>query len=462
MNKISVVSALVWALLLLPAAAQEAPEKTVTLEQALARARAQNPLLAAARAEVTAKEGQFREARSLFVPDLALTENLSRTNNPVYVFMGKLTQSRFTMQDFALDALNRPDPLTNWQTRLELTAPLFTGGKLTGAYRATTLGVERARAGADGAEASVVKGVTEAFYGSLLAARAAGVMEEAVKTARAHRDQVEAMHGQGLILDADRLRIRVFAADLEQQAASRRADAEVARAYLAYAIGEEGEVVPEGRMEPPAELLPDLAEARARGLAARPDLKAASLQRDQAGQGVKIARADYIPQVGLMAAWEHDTQDWSGHGENWMVGVQVRLPLFDGGARAGRLQTAQAQALQMEKVLEDARRKVGVEVQEAWLRARAAGERLSVTKDAADQARENQRVVALRYGEGMASLTDLLDADTAVTVAELTRSQAVHDLLVERARLAWATGANGEGAGVEKRGSTEGPVEVAR
>jgi len=449
-------------LLLLPAMAQEGPPRAVTLEQALTQARARNSLLAAANAEVSAKEGQFREARSLFLPDLALTETWSRTDNPVYVFMGKLTQARFTMQDFALDALNHPAPLTNWQTRVEMTAPLFTGGKLRGAYRATSLGIERARAGAADAESQVVRGVTEAFYGSLLAARAAGVMEGAVETARAHREQVEAMHGQGLVLDSDLMRVQVFLADLEQQAAARRADAEVARAYLAYAMGEDGDVEPRGDLAPPAERLPDLGTARAQALTSRPDLKATSLQSDQAGQGVKMAKADYVPQVGLVAAWEQDTHDWSSRGKNWQVGVQMRLPLFDGGARAGRLQTAKAQELQARMALEDARRKVGVEVQEAWLRARAAQERVAVTRDAADQARENQRIVALRYSEGMAALTDLLDADTAVTVAELTRSQAVHDLLVERARLAWATGAGaGAPAATEsmERSASAGPAE---
>jgi hypothetical protein len=40
----------------------------------------------------------------------------------------------------------------------------------------------------------------------------------------------------------------------------------------------------------------------------------------------------------------------------------------------------------------------------------------------------------------MSSITDLLDADTALTAAALTRSQSIHDEIVERARLTWAMG----------------------
>lgn len=449
-----------WALAatLLPVIALAQNPRTVSLEEALASAREKNPMLQAAEAEVTAREGNLKEARSLFLPDLTFTEGASRTNNPVFVFMGKLTQSRFTMMDFQLEALNHPAALTNWQTRVELTAPLFTGGKLKGAYKASQLGVQRAEAQVSFAQSSLAKGVTEAFYGALLAARAEKVMTGAVETARAHQSQVEAMHGQGMVLDSDLMRIRVFAADMGQQAAARRADAEVARAYLAYAMGEEGPVQPEGAFAAPDEPLPAFDALKAKALERRGDLLAAKLQGEQALEGARMARADYAPQVGLMASYEWDTADWGQHGKNWMAGVQLRLPLFDGGARAGRVQTAKAQAFQAERAAEDLRRKAEVEVREAWLRSRAAHERVAVTAGAADQARENQRIVALRYKEGMSSITDLLDADTAVTVAELTASQALHDLLVERARLAWATGEVPTEKNPENTRTTEGEV----
>ncbi len=429
------------ALALFPAAAlaQESPRQ-VTLDAAVNEALQHNALLGAARADVNAKEGQFREARSYFIPDISLSEMASRTNNPVYVFMGKLTQSQFAMQDFALDRLNNPDPLTNYQTKFELAMPLFTGGKLKAAYKATKWGIESARQNVSFAESSTARAVTEAFYGSLLAQEAAEVMGEAAKTARAHLNQVEAMYKQDLVLDSDLMRIRVYASDVEQQEAARKADAEVARAYLGYAMGASENVAPLGSFVVPAEPLPALEEAMKRAIEARPDLKATAIQRDQASEGVKMARADYLPQAGLMASYEWDTEKWARYGDNWQVGIQLKVPLFDGGARAGRLETAKAQSLQAEQALKDLREKVAVQAKEAWLRARAADERVSVTTGAVAQAQENQRIVELRYKEGLASITDLLDADMALTAAKLSRNQAIHDALVERANLAWATG----------------------
>lgn len=431
--------------LLLPVydrAQQEAPPKALrlTLEEAVAYARGNNPMVRAARQEVEARRGQHREATSLFWPDLTFTESFSRTTNPVYVFMGKLTQERFGMMDFALPNLNRPAPLNNYQSRAELSVPLFTGGKLKAAYRASRLGVEAASNQSAFAESSLRKAVTEAFLGSLLAARAAEVMAETVETAEAHLRQVEAMHGQGLILDSDLLRMRVFVSDMRQQKVAREADARIAKAYLAYAMGYDGEVEPVGELSREEAARPSLDEAVEAALSGREDLHAAEIQSRQASEGVKMARADYLPQVGAMAAYEQDTETWSGHGDNWMVGVQLRLPLFDGGARSGRLLTARSREFQAQQALLDLQRKVRVEVKEAWLRLEAASERVSVSSESEAQARENLRIVELRYKEGMASITDLLDADTALTASALQRAQAVHDERVARARLHWAMG----------------------
>jgi len=415
---------------------------SVTLDEAVARAKDGNALLKAARAQVQAKEGQLEEVRSFSIPNLAFTENYSRTNNPVYVFMGKLTQANFTVQDFNIQTLNNPEPLTNWQSRVELTFPLFTSGKLKAAREAATMGVEAAQGTGAFAESSVVKAVTEAFYGSLLARQAVATMSEAVKTSEAHLQQVQAMHKEGLVLDSDLLRMEVFAADTKQQAAAREADEQVARAYLGYAMGTEEDVSPTGEFAPPATPLPSLVDAEKAALEGRGDVKAAGLQASQAQEGVTMAHADYLPQVGVLAAYEQDTQAWSpsAWGDNWMLAVQVRIPIFDGGARAGRVETARAQQTQAQQALLDLQQKARLDARAAWLRARAAAERVAVTTDSQSQAREGQRIVALRYNEGMATITELLDADMALTTASLTRAQAIHDELVERARLSWAMG----------------------
>jgi outer membrane protein TolC len=190
----------------------------------------------------------------------------------------------------------------------------------------------------------------------------------------------------------------------------------------------------------PLRHLPSLEGAQRSGLESRGDLIAAQAQGEQAIEGIKMSRADYIPQVGLMASYEQDTQAWSpaAWGDNWMLGVQLRLPLFDGGARSGRLQTAKAQALMAEKAIVDLKQKVQVEVKSAWVKAKAPRSAWPSPPSRGPGPGEPAHLGAQVRG-GMASITDLLDADTALTAAAL-RGPRRHDLLAERARLVWAMG----------------------
>lgn len=418
------------------------PMRKVTLTEAISTALHENLMLKAAKREVEVQKGQLKEARSYFLPDLNFYETFSRTDNPVYVFMGKLTQERFGMMDFAIDNLNNPAPLNNYASKIELTMPLFTGGKVKAGYKASKMGADAAEKNSDFAESSVKKAVTEAFYGCLLAQKAVGVMKETVKTAESHLKQVEAMHKQGLVLDSDLLRMRVFVADMKQKEVEREADAQVAAAYLGYAMGTDNTVWPDGVFLPPSGRLPSFEEARKEAFKHRGDLVAMQLKTGQASQGVKMTRASYMPQVGLVASYEQDTEKWTSatRGDNWMVGIQLRLPLFDGGARAGKLQAAKGREFQATQALLNLQQKVSLDVRSALLRARAEAKAVSVTTDSEKQAKENRRIIELRYKEGLASITDLLDADTTFTAASLARAKAIHDELVERARLDWAMG----------------------
>ena len=56
-------------------------------------------------------------ARTQLLPQLNFTEDISRGNDPVYAFGMRLRQRQFTQDDFALNALNCPQPIGNFSTR---------------------------------------------------------------------------------------------------------------------------------------------------------------------------------------------------------------------------------------------------------------------------------------------------------------------------------------------------------
>ena len=92
-------------------------QELLTLHQAINAALAQSPEAAIARAGNLEAKAGASQARTMLLPQLNFTEDISRGNDPVYVFGTRLRQRQFTQADFALDSLNFPQPIGNFSTR---------------------------------------------------------------------------------------------------------------------------------------------------------------------------------------------------------------------------------------------------------------------------------------------------------------------------------------------------------
>ena len=97
----------------LAAAAQE----TLSQRQVINQALEQDPEATIARAGNSDAKAAAAMARTQLLPQLGFTEDISRGNDPVYAFGTCLGQRQFTQADFALNALNFPQPIENFSSR---------------------------------------------------------------------------------------------------------------------------------------------------------------------------------------------------------------------------------------------------------------------------------------------------------------------------------------------------------
>lgn len=99
-------------------AAALSAQESLTLKDAIRVALKQSPDVKAAQACVDAAHAGLALARTQYLPQINFTEDMSRGNDPVFVFGSRLRQQQFTQADFALNSLNKPDPLGNFSTRV--------------------------------------------------------------------------------------------------------------------------------------------------------------------------------------------------------------------------------------------------------------------------------------------------------------------------------------------------------
>jgi outer membrane protein TolC len=157
-------------------------------------------------------------------------------------------------------------------------------------------------------------------------------------------------------------------------------------------------------------------------LAERPALRAAEMQQQAASSGTKVAKAEFAPKIGVFANFERDAETPGGgaSGTNWTAGARIEVNLFAGGADRARLDEARARERQAANQLEYFRSGVRLEVRQAFLEVSAAEQRTAAARDAVEQARESLRIIQNRYEAGLATMTDLLRAQTAQLEARMT------------------------------------------
>ena len=428
-----------------PAVGGEAPEP-LTLEQAIAVAMDGNRQLDIASASAEAASQTTVEARSHFLPRVDLIENFSWTTNPVYVFGNLLGQEAFTAANFDVGFLNQPDSLTNYQTQLLVTQPVYTGGKIRSGIEAARAGSDAAGSERERARQEVVHQVLDAYTGAVLAQRYLQVARDSLKTSEAHVRLVADMHQAGLVVESDLLQVRVRKTEVEEIVIRAESGAAVSMAGLNMVMGE-----PQGRIYTLSALCDDdtcqvdedadLESLLDEALANRPDLKASALKAEAASLMIRTARSQGRPEVGVSGVYEANAEDFIGaDGTNWSVMAHARLRLFGGKEVRARVARSEAEHRMASSASELLGQSVELEVRTAFHDLRASRKRIEQAALAVELAGTSLAMVQDRYKEGLTNLVELLEAETALTSARSREVQARRDLLLADATLKLAIG----------------------
>jgi outer membrane protein TolC len=355
-------------------------------------------------------------------------ESFQSGNNPVYVFGALLTQRQFSAANFGLEKLNRPDPLNNFQSLVSAEQLVYDFGGLKNQVKAAETGRQASEQERKAAELEVAARVAAAYHSVTLAGDALALAKEALKSAEADEARASTVRAAGMATDADVLTVRVHVSAMKEQVIRRQADLKVAKAALNEALGvplDTDHVL--ATQLSPASSTPG-AERESQAVANRPELAQVRLSKQAAEAQAQVARAGYLPQIGLRGLFEADRQQFVNKGgANWMFMASLKWNLFDGNrSRAGV-----AEARHMAEAAGAAEKQyangVRLEVRKAQAGLDAATERIRVTEAAVEQAEESLRILRNRYSSGMATVTDLLHAETAVLDAKTRKLAATYD-----------------------------------
>ena len=427
-----------------PLHAQEAQKiGSLTLAQAVSLALKRNPAFRESADEADAARARLKQVQAAWYPRFDFHQDFTRGNNPVYVFGTKLTQRQFTTRDFALNSLNTPLPLDNFQTRLDGQWRLYDSGQTLFLQRSAKKLVTAADFETEQARQDLILEVVRNYYGVLVLLENLKAADAALQTAEASSQRMETMHTAGLIVDSDLLSARVFVAQMKDRQIRAQNDVAVGIMQLSrlMELPVDTQLDISGRLSEPSAAAKTIQEWMLTATEQRPALRAAQLQSDALDQERKAIKADFGPKIGLFGSTERDAMTLGGpSGTNWSAGARLDFNVFAGGAQKARLAEAAAKASKAKHDVEWFRSGVQMEVRKAYLDANSAEQRVTAARDAAQQAKESLRIIQNRYEAGLTTLTELLHGQTSQLDAVTGYLAAVQDWQVARAQLERAAG----------------------
>ena len=414
----------------------------LSLDDAVRRARDDNPALLAHRAAARARAQAPLEASRAFLPNLQLGVSGMRTTDPVAVFGLKLRQENFAAQDLALDALNRPSAYSGYAASATMEVPLLVPEGLFG-YAAARKGAAAGNLAADRAAGATEFLVTQAYWDTQLAAASLEALDQALVAMNAHATQAEAMREQGLVTGLDARLARLAAAEIEVRLLAAAAMADNARSALRamLALPEDAAVLLTDSLTAlPGSVCDDDAEAC--DVSERADLQAQRLGMEATSLGVRSAWAGNMPSIAAFGSVARYGQSspWGNGSGDWTIGIGLSWNPFPALSGVGSVRKAQAERDEAVARLDDAERTAGLEVLQARRMLTAAGERVTVAASAWEEALAALDQAQLRYRTGTSPISEALDVQAATTAARLSLMSAQRDHAVAHAALDFAFG----------------------
>lgn len=427
----ALVSASLSSLLLAASAhAQSAPEK-LDLDAAVQRALAQTPGLAAVRARQEAAEAQASSLRGRLLPSVNLSEEYQHYTEPFSIQFGpQKFQARDQDTNVFAAAANQP---------------LLGLLHLTQEKAALDNSADAAAEQAKSVEATVREQVETGFLRYFEAQAMVDIAKSSEGQLAEQRSLAQARLNAGVITNADVLRIETAQATAKLQEVQAQSQVDSVRSSLLVALGYEPGasvdfVEPTQLLESVPAAADDVAVQR-QAEERRPEVKAAQLANQAASHQERGRMFALLPEVNLVAAYVKINGQPLASPEDKYVGVKATWPMFTWGADwyAYKASTAQAQAAA--KQAEDQARTVRIEAARRSSELRASLTEVEVAQTAIAAASEAYRVTNAQVKAGVAtSTTDLLDAQSKLTQAQLQLARAKYERAIANIALRRAVG----------------------
>ncbi|MGA3097112.1 MAG: TolC family protein [Bryobacteraceae bacterium] len=379
----------------------------LTLEDAMARARANSPqILSANIATLLAREDTV-QAKAALLPEA------SSFNQFIYTQPNGAPSGTFVSND-------GPHVYNN---QAVVHGDIYSFEKIAD-YRKTQVAEAVARAKVEIASRGLTAVVVQNYYGMVSAARKVANAQQSLSEAREFLDITQKQERGGEVAHSDVVKAQI---QVEQrQRDSQEAQLDLDKARLGFSVllfpdfRQDFSVVDDLDVSRP---LPPLADAQKLAGANNPDIRAAQGAVEMESWEVKSARAARLPSLsfdyffGINANQFalHDPEGLRNYGSS--AQIQLNIPVWTWGAASSKIRQAELGLQQAHNDLSFTQRQLLANLNAFYLEADAASFQIGSLRHSLDLATDSLRLTKLRYQAGEVSVLEVVDAQSTLVDA---------------------------------------------
>jgi len=407
--------------------AQDSPQ--ITLTEAHEIALRSHPQISVADLKALAARQVTRQFRSAFFPTL-------------YGSVMSVGTANDNTRLAAIGGLNNPSIFDRNAEGLVLSQLITDFGRTANLTSSAKL---RAQAEANNAQATreqILLAVDGAFFAAQQAQSVTRVAEQTVSARQLFLDQVSALATNKLRSDLDVSFARVNFEDGRLLLSKAQNDLQAAFAQLANLMGlRESKSYRLVEQPMPPEVSTNVSEFVQLALQSRPDLLSLRNSQEAALKFARAEKALHYPTLSAVGSAGVVPIGDSQLPNNYAAaGLSLTVPLYAGGLYSARQQEAELRARAADENLRDLENNVIRDVRIAWLSAQNAFDRLRITGELLDNAKQSFDLAQARYSNSISSIVEFNQAQLNLLSAQIAYADTQYEYLLRRSALSFQTG----------------------
>lgn len=439
--------------------------KSVTFDEALQLSLQNNHELKAKKLEVDKAKASLQEAKGSELGVLKFNENISRTNHAGYVFGMKMGQRQATFGDFGFDihamslmtpptmndfmqtapnALNNPEAVTNYETKLTYEIPLFAGFKIQNAKTMMELQIKANEFRYKADEKTLALEVLKAYNGAVAAKQFIKATKMAKEATNAFVHFADEMFKEGFTTKIDVKQAEAYDLDVDAKTIEAKNSFDLAIAYLKF-LSDDTDISDVSDFKNFDILQANLQDLQRNALQNREDLNWMNLNKETAKVNIDFVNGDSLPMVGLHLEYGYNADNLSNTGDDndyYMMAAGLEYKIFDGYVNKQKKQKAKLDFQKANYYEQYMQNGIKLEVENNYLTLATKKEVVKQKQKALDLASDVKEKTSELYQNKLTTMTNLLLQEANLEKARAEFIMANYDQALAEAKLQISVGKN--------------------